>query len=201
MYNVRIRLSVLATLLAAGVAMRLAPYALSLLGLPIDPETTTYPWNFSPILPVCLFAGAAFADRRLSFLLPFATFLLGDLGIWLLTGRADWAFYSSQPVVYLCIALVVAMGFLARNRRTWPRIAVSGLLAATAFFVVTNFGVWALADGSRYPHTLAGLLDCYVQAIPFFRNTLISMAVFLPLLFSPLTLASRAPLRRAAQPG
>ena len=29
-----------------------------------------------------------------------------------------------------------------------------------------------------------GLAACYLRAVPYFRNTLVSMAVFLPLLFS-----------------
>ena len=41
---------VLLVLIALSVAARLIPYALSTLGVPIDPANTIYPWNFSPIL-------------------------------------------------------------------------------------------------------------------------------------------------------
>ena len=77
---------------------------------------------------------------------------------------------------------------LLRRRRSWLRIAGAGLASAVVFFLVSNFGVWATGGGTYYPHNAAGLIDCYVQAIPFFRNTLVSMAIFLPLLFSPLAL-------------
>ena len=63
-----------------------------------------------------------------------------------------------------------------------------GLLSSTVFFVLTNFGVWAFGDGSVYPHTASGLADCYARAIPYFRNTLVSMAVFLPVIFSRVAL-------------
>ena len=85
---------VLLALLALSVVARLVPYALSTLGVPIDPANTIYPWNFSPILPICLFGGAVYARRRLVYAIPFTTFLVGDLGIWALTGRLDWAFYA-----------------------------------------------------------------------------------------------------------
>ena len=179
-------------LLALSVTARLTPYLLSRLGMPLDPAGTAYPWNFSPILPLCIFGGACYAQPRLAYSIPFATLLLGDLGIWALTGRFDWAFYSFQPVVYLAFAFVATTGFALRGGRTWRGVAAAGLVASTGFFALTNFGVWAFGDGSIYPHTLTGLVDCYVRALPFFRNTLISMAVFLPLLFSRAALARPA---------
>lgn len=182
------RVSTLALLVLVALAFRLAPYLAHALGVAIDPASTAYPWNFSPILPLALFGAACYGGRGLPYLVPFGIYLVGDLGIWALTGRVDWAFYDAQGVVYLSLAMVVSLGFLLRRRRTWPRIAGAGFASALTFFVISNFGVWVLGDGERYPLTAAGLVDCYVQAIPFFRNTLISMAIFLPLLFSRLAL-------------
>ena len=68
------------------------------------------------------------------------------------------------------------------------RVAGAGLLSSTLFFVLTNFGVWAFGNGTIYPHTASGLVECYVMALPFFRNSLISMALFLPVLFSRISL-------------
>ena len=189
-----IRLPVLLGLIVLSVGVRLAPYAFG--AHHVDPGSMAYPWNFSPILALSLFGGALYASRRLVYLVPLATYLLGDVGIWLVTGRADWALYGGQPLVYLSVALVATCGFLMRGHRSWGRLAGSGVLAAVGFFVVTNFAVWAFGGGLRYPLNMAGLIDCYVQAIPFFRNSLISMAVFLPLLFSPATLRDRALIPR-----
>lgn len=182
----------LAILVAIAVGFRLMPYLLHALGVPIDPENTVYPWNFSPILPLCIFGAACFARRSVAYLAPMAIYLAGDLGIWAISGRADWAFYADQPITYLSVLLVVSCGFIARAQRSWGRIAVAGLGSAVLFFVVSNFGTWAL--GATYAKTWAGLVECYVMAIPFFRNTVISMGVFLPLLFSRLALRSPAPV-------
>lgn len=178
-------------LVAIAVGFRLMPYLLHTLGVPIDPENTVYPWNFSPILPLCIFGAACFAKRSIAYLAPMAIYLAGDLGIWTITGRPDWAFYADQPVTYLSVALVVSCGFIARSQRSWGRIAMAGLGSAVLFFIVSNFGTWAL--GATYAKSWAGLVECYVMAIPFFRNTLISMGVFLPLLFSRLALRSPVP--------
>ena len=188
------RASVIALLVVAAICIRLIPYLLHALGMPIDPENTVYPWNFSPLLPLSLFGAAYFASRYLAFLVPLGIYLAGDIGIWIITGRLDWALYAGQPMLYLSVLLVAASGLLLRSQRSWSRIASVGLGSAILFFVVSNFGVWAFGGGQRYALTFAGLMDCYIQAIPFFRNTLISMVVFLPLLFS------RVALREAKQP-
>ena len=188
------RLSVILALLAISVGVRLAPYLLAQFGMSIDPGRTTYLWNFSPILPLCIFGGAFFARAKMAYAAPLAAWLLGDLGILALTGRVDWAFYPNQPLVYLSLALVATTGFALRERRSWARVAGAGLASSVGFFLVTNFGVWAFGDGLLYPKTLTGLVDCYVRAIPFFRNTLVSMTVFLPLLFSPAALKAPAPI-------
>ena len=187
------RRSTLFALMIVAIGFRLAPYVLHNFGVSIDPGSTVYPWNFSPILPLCLFGAAFYRSRTTAWLAPLAIYGAGDLGIWLLTGRADWAIYGAQPVLYLSVAMVVACGFFLRGGHSWPRIAVTGLTSAIVFFAVSNFGVWAFGGALRYPLTMAGLIDCYVQAIPFFRNTCISMALFLPLLFSPVSLAGRLP--------
>lgn len=190
--------SAIALLVLAALGCRLIPYVLQQLGLPVDSEVTVYPWNFSPMLPFCLFGAACFSSRATAFVAPLGIYLAGDIGIWLLTGRLDWAFYAGQPVLYLSVLLVVASGLLLRSRRSWSRIAAVGLAAAMVFFLVSNFGVWAFSGDQGYAPNFAGLIDCYVQAIPFFRNTLISMLVFLPLMFSPLVLRKRNPFVASA---
>ncbi len=183
----QIRASTVITLAVVALCFRLMPYALYALGIPIDPASASYPWNFSPILPLAVFGAACYASRGIACLVPLGIYLASDLGIWLITGRIDWAFHSAQPGLYLAVVLVVASGLWLRTGRTWLKVAATGFGAGCVFFAVSNLGVWLAGDGVRYPHTLAGLIDCYVQAIPFFRNSLVSMAVFLPLLFSRVT--------------
>jgi uncharacterized membrane protein len=45
------------------------------------------------------------------------------------------------------------------------------------FFIVTNFGVWAQG---WYPATWAGLSDCFIMAIPFYRTMLIGNIILVP---------------------
>ena len=139
-----------------------------------------HPWNFAPVGAMALFSGALVRDRRLAFLFPLAALFAGDLFI---------GFYKITPVVYASFLLSVLIGRWLQNRRTVARISGATLLGAVQFFVVTNFGVWAL--GSLYPRTLAGLAACYAAGIPFFWNTLAGDAFYATLFFGAFALAER----------
>ena len=164
--------------------IRLLPYLAHQLGMQLDPNVSSYPWNFSPMFAVCLFTGAMISNRRTAIMLPLATMLLSDLGIWLITGRLDWAFYPTQFSVYFSLAACVVLGFALSGRRTALTIAMGGLAGCTFFFIVTNFVQWVMLD--TYPKNFAGLITCYVAAIPFYRNSLLATGLFSVVLFSPL---------------
>jgi hypothetical protein len=66
------------------------------------------------------------------------------------------------------------------------------LAASILFFLMTNFGIWAVGDGVRYSQDARGLIECYTMGLPFFRNYAISMSVFSAVLFSPIALAKLA---------
>lgn len=150
------RFTLLAGMILAAAASRLIPH----------------PPNFTPIAAIALFGGAQFSSKRAAFLVPLAGLFLSDL---------LFGFYAITPVVYGCFALTVCLGFWVRQRRSVQRITFAAVASAILFFVLTNFGVWAMDN--LYPKTATGLVDCYVAAIPFFRNMLLSNLVYSALLF------------------
>ncbi len=85
---------------------------------------------------------------------------------------ATWAWYGA-----ICL---LGSGLLAK-RTTALRVIGGVLAASTSFFVLSNFMVWA--TGGMYPATAAGLGACYLAAIPFFANDLISTAIVAGALF------------------
>jgi len=64
---------------------------------------------------------------------------------------------------------------------------VYSLFSAVLFFVVTNFGVWLVG---WYPPTLEGLIQCYVNGIPFFRASIVSNLVYMFILTSVFNLVT-----------
>jgi hypothetical protein len=52
----------------------------------------------------------------------------------------------------------------------------TAICGSTFFFLITNFGVWL---GPWYEHTASGLLQCFLLALPFYRNMIIGDLGFL----------------------
>lgn len=202
------RLAFLAALTAYAVLCKLLPYILFQFGVSIDPANTLYPWNFSPVPALCLFAGAHFREVRRAFAVPLLAWFIGDLGILALVSRQygfheglAMAFYPDQIFVYAGFGVVVVCGLVipyVRRRLTeahhpwadslakWHAVIGAGLAGSLIFYVLTNFGVWALGEGMMYPLTAEGLAECYIKALPFFRNFALATAGFSLILFSPL---------------
>lgn len=152
-------------LVAFGVLLRVAPH----------------PWNFAPVGAIALFAGAHFERRAFGILVPLATMLIGDAFI---------GFHLLMPVIYATYALIALLGTTLREKRgSVAAVGGSVLASSVIFFVVTNFAVWMM--GTTYAKTLAGLVTCYVMALPFFGNTLVSDALFTAILFGAFSLAER----------
>ena len=137
-----------------------------------------HPPNFTPIGAMALFSGAYLGRRALAFVAPLAAMLLSD---------AVLGFYSGMWVTYLAVALVALLGAIALQKRTPVRIGLAAVAGSALFFLVSNFGTWALSG--MYPHTAAGLAACYVAAIPFFQNTLAGDLFYATLLFGGFTIA------------
>lgn len=142
-----------------------------------------HPPNFTPIEAMGLFAGSFLADRRLAFLVPLAAMALADVFLGL---------HAGMPVIYALIAFNVWLGMRAGPAPSAGRVAGYGLLAATVFFVVSNFAVWAMGAGHYYTQDVAGLVLCYTMALPFFGYTLAGMAVYSFVLFGGMALLTRA---------
>ena len=131
-----------------------------------------HPPNFAPITALAFF-GAVYLDKKHSFLVPLAAMLISDYFIGFYAGI--WWVYTS----------FIAMGFIGlwlRNHRGVIQTIGATLSGSILFFVVTNFGVW-ISSQVTYPATVAGLIECYVAAIPFFRNILLGDAVYVGLMF------------------
>lgn len=143
------------------------------------------PPNFSPIEAMALFAGAVFASRYVAVLVPLAAMLISDMVIGL---------HSGMWLVYGCMAVIALAGTRLAGRISALRVVGYGLGAAVFFFVVTNFAVWAGSidhPTPMYTPDLQGLINCYIAAIPFFRNQVAGVLVYSAVLFGAHALMTR----------
>lgn len=130
-----------------------------------------HPPNFAPITAIALFSGM-YLDRKHAFIVPMAAMLISDYFI---------GFYAGVTWVYACFLAMGLIGLWLRNHKTVGAVVGATLAGSLLFFVVTNFGMW-LSSGI-YPHTMSGFVECYVAAIPFFKNTLLGDAIYVTVMF------------------
>lgn len=119
-----------------------------------------HPPNVAPIGAIALFGGNRFDNKWLAFGLPLLCMGLSDLFL---------GFSSISIFVYLSFMLISLIGM--NSKRISNKVIFSSSLL---FFLITNFGVFLLG----YPHTIEGLISCYVLALPFFVNTIIGDFLF-----------------------
>lgn len=139
-----------------------------------------HPPNFAPITALALFSGV-YLDKRYAFIIPIAAMLISDYFI---------GFHSSMLWVYASFVAIGFIGLWLRNHRGVLTTLGATLAGSVLFFIVTNFGVWAAPNG-MYPHKVEGLIECYVAAIPFFRNTLMGDLVYVGVMFGAFELAKK----------
>ena len=141
--------------------------AIGLILLIVLSRLVPHPPNFTPVLAAALFCGTLYARPSHALLIPLLGMAAGDLVL----GLHDqvWA-------VYLAIALCVGLGRWMLHPPGALATLGAGVSGSMLFFLLTNFAVWL--QGDFYPPTAAGLLACYVAAIPFFHHTLLSTLLF-----------------------
>ncbi len=122
-----------------------------------------HPPNFAPIAAMALF-GAVYLPRKIAFILPVATMVVSDFFI---------GYYEPELMisVYGSFILCVFLGFWLKSHKKWHLVGGGAILSAVLFFLITNFTVWFFAPW--YPRTFPGIIQCYLMALPFFRNTLL----------------------------
>ena len=121
-----------------------------------------HPPNFTPVLALTLYTSIYFGLRSSPFVIlafAFSDYFLG--------------FHQLLIFTWGSLAIISVIGMFGKNFLS--RLALL-FLSSIIFFMCSNFGVWVFSE--FYTKDLEGLLQCYVLAIPFFTNTIISTIVF-----------------------
>lgn len=139
-----------------------------------------HPANVAPIGALALFSGA-YLQRRWFYFVPLAALFLGDLHLGLYHAGVMIAVYLG-----FLVSALIGRGLLYGRARA-DRVAVATGAGALAFWVISNFGVWLFFR----PGTLAGLTQCYVDALPFLGRSLVGDAIYVTALFGVYELTRR----------
>ena len=118
--------------------------------------------NMTAVGAIAIFTGAKFGVKK-SLVVLFTTMLIADS----IKGlhAVMWATYGA-----LIIGMLIGKYIAKKKQVGW--IIGGTMVSSIVFFIVTNFAVW-LAPNFMYEKTISGLMQCYIMAIPFFRNSLV----------------------------
>lgn len=153
--------------LFAAALSRLFPHALQGVGM-----------NFTAVGGGLLY----FGSRRPRVEAIFAAVLLALTDIYLTVYVYGFPFHvRGYLMTWLWYAAVCLLGGTVLKRTSALRVAAAVFASATSFFLLSNAVVWA--GGGMYPHTAAGLGTCYLAALPFYGNDLLSTGLTCTALF------------------
>ena len=143
--------------------------------------------NFTAVGGTLLYFGARRSWREM--LAPLAALVATDYYLTVYSYHYAFAWQNYIPTWAWYLAAMALGQILLRSRTTMTRVAAGVVLGPTSFFVVSNFAVWIV--GGMYPRTPGGFFACYVAALPFYRNDLLSTAVVAGLAFGVPALVRR----------
>ena len=123
-----------------------------------------HPPNFTSLMAISFYIPAMLGINYIPALL--ISFFITDLII----GMHNLTFFTWGSV------LIIGLMSKYFKNGYFNRICGS-LIGVCIFFIITNFGVWAL-DTNLYSKNFEGLISCYFMAIPFFGNNLVATILF-----------------------
>ena len=150
-------------LILMGILLRFAPHAP----------------NFTPVAAIALFSGV-YLNKKYSLLIPLAMMIVSDLVL----GMHNVVLFTWGGFL-----LVTLVGFWARKHKSVFGVLAASVVSSVMFYIVSNFGVWLMG---WYQHDLAGLVKCYVMALPFLRNFTLATVVYSVVFFGIYDLVARS---------
>ncbi|MFA5051504.1 MAG: DUF6580 family putative transport protein [Patescibacteria group bacterium] len=141
--NARLLFIFISVITGLSVAMRFLPHS----------------YNFVPVGALALFSGT-YIRSKWGVLMPVAAMAVTDVFIgWHNIVLFTWGSY----------AVIGMIGWWVRQKPNVLKIAAGTVSGSVIFYLLTNFAVWAWTP--LYQKTWAGLIQSYVMAVPFYRNT------------------------------
>lgn len=131
-----------------------------------------FPFSFAPVTAALLFFGARMPRRQMW--IPVAA--LAASGVYLSRVTYGYPLTADLLVTWAWYAGIVLLGGLLAKNASALRVGAVALTASVSFFLISNFAVWAVWN--MYPKTASGLAMCYVAALPFLRNAVVSDLFF-----------------------
>ena len=121
-----------------------------------------HPPNFTNLIALSFYVPLLFGRKYIP--LVFFSFVITDL------------FIGFHKTIFFTWVTVIIIGYMSVYFRGIIKDRVKGLtISLIVFYILSNLGVWL---SGMYKYDISGLINCYVLAIPFFGNTIISTIIY-----------------------
>ena len=133
--------------------------------------------DVTPLSALALLAPTVFS-KRFSLCMTLATLVLSDVALHFLLHESvfgNWTFFTYSGWIF-----VTLLGFLFARNPTFSRGFLFAGVSTIGFWIWTNAGSFLVMH--LYPHTMNGLLNCYLAALPFLKNSLMGAMVWMGVL-------------------
>ena len=121
-----------------------------------------HPPNFTSLIALSFYVPLFLGKRFIPALL--ICFIITDIFI---------GFHTIVVFTWGSIIIISLTSYLFQ-KNIYMRI-IGAICGSLVFYIISNFGVWSLGS---YGYSFDGLLICYIAAIPFYTNTLISTIIY-----------------------
>ena len=126
-----------------------------------------HPPNFTPLIAMSVMSGFFFKEKFFPLFLILISIFISDIFL---------GFYDSMIFVYLSIMLIIFICRIYFKKLNHKNLIIYSFFGSITFFLISNFGVWLA--GNLYQKNINGLAECFIMALPFFKNTVISTFFF-----------------------
>lgn len=141
--------------------------------------------NVEFVTAITLSSAYFLKDKKLFWLAPFLTMLATDL----LIGNSliflfTWSAFFIMPISLLLLNFKLTSKILGRLSNVPKLLSVSifsGSFSTLMFFIWTNFGVVLTTE--MYSKSIDGLMQSYVNALPFLKNQFYGNIIIVPVVF------------------
>jgi len=156
-----------------------------------------YPHNFSPMIGMAIFGGAVIKDKRLAFALPLLSMFVSDV-MFEVFNIAPGFWGWGQLIGYGIFGLVTAIAFNLKKINV-VNVAGYSIMSSVIFFLLSNLSFFLIDNPIYHTYTqdMNGFFMCFVNALPFFRTSVIADLVYSGLLFGIYSLVQNYAFKKA----
>ena len=168
----------------------LALFMLAVAAMRIPNSANITPWShITPIGAMGLFGGAYFTKKWKAVLFPLLTLLASDLIIQAFVFDGKYGImYSGWYWIYSIFILITFIGKWLIKNVTVKNVLLAAVVAAVSHWLLADFTVWAgggtdLRTMQPLSKNFNGLIQCYIQGLPYMKNFLLSTVVYCSVMF------------------